>query len=308
MSVTPHSQDDIRASTVKLSMRLFSTSRGSYSPVTHDLTSTAEYGARSSSPFTHGQKQVQVPVSPSGITTERIPERDSFIFPSGYNPVPQIGSGSLPNIPSSSTPSSKGFSTQTSDLSASTSTLGSSNTVQNLLSGIATPRGRDMSHPTATPSALSILLSRYADGATPKVPHSQTPTLTPQHKQPQDFTPLAHPEAMVNQNMSARSEVPRLTSSPVTETSPLLPLTSGTVTTMNGHPAPSKHPKSSSKRLSSLMRGLIGKTHKNYPQELGHSILKSLPAVLLGTLLNILDGVSCKSHSDVAFSLPFFAL
>lgn len=304
MSVTPHSQDDIRASTVKLSMRLLSTSRGSYSPVTHDLTSTAEYGARSSSPFTHGQKQLQVPVSPSGITRESIPSRDSFIFPSGYNPVPQIGSGSLPNIPSSFAPSSKGFSAQTSDLSTSTSTLDSSNTVQNLLSGRATPRGRDMSHPTATPSALSILLSRYADGATPKVPHSETPTLTPQHKQPQDFTPLAHPEAMANQNMSARSEVPRLTSSPVTETSPLLPLTSSTVTTMNGHP--SKHSKS--KRLSSLMRGLIGKTHKNYPQELGHAILKSLPAVLLGTLLNILDGVSCKSYSDVAFSLPFFAL
>ncbi|OAX35963.1 hypothetical protein K503DRAFT_696020 [Rhizopogon vinicolor AM-OR11-026] len=40
------------------------------------------------------------------------------------------------------------------------------------------------------------------------------------------------------------------------------------------------------------MRGLIGESHKLSPQELGYSILKSLPAVLLGTLLNILDGVS----------------
>ncbi|KAG2346177.1 hypothetical protein BDR05DRAFT_974653 [Suillus weaverae] len=40
------------------------------------------------------------------------------------------------------------------------------------------------------------------------------------------------------------------------------------------------------------MHGIIGKTHKIDPQELVRIVLKSLPAVLLGTLLNILDGVS----------------
>ncbi|OJA08461.1 hypothetical protein AZE42_05050 [Rhizopogon vesiculosus] len=294
-SVTPHSQDDIRASTVQLSMRLFPASRGSYSPVTLDFTSTVEHGARSSSSLTHGRKQVQEPLSPSGLTRERIPSRDSFIFPSGYNPAPQVDPGSFQNIPSSASfePSShftKGLSAQSSDLSASTSTLDSSNTVQNLSSGISTPRGRDMSHPTTTPSALSILLSRYADGASPKGPYPQTPTLTPKHKLPPGFVPLP---STVNQNTSTQSEVAYIVSSPVTETTPLLLPPNGSVATMNGHPsAPSKHPKLPSKRLSTLMRGLIGESHKLCPQELGYSILKSLPAVLLGTLLNILDGVS----------------
>ncbi|KAG1796400.1 sulfate transporter family-domain-containing protein [Suillus plorans] len=40
------------------------------------------------------------------------------------------------------------------------------------------------------------------------------------------------------------------------------------------------------------MHGFIGETHKIDSQELVRTVLKSLPAVLLGTLLNILDGVS----------------
>ncbi|KAG0696357.1 sulfate transporter family-domain-containing protein [Suillus ampliporus] len=64
------------------------------------------------------------------------------------------------------------------------------------------------------------------------------------------------------------------------------------MTTTNGHAsAPSKHSKFS-KRLSSLVYGITGEAHKIYPQEFGRTVLKSLPAVLLGTLLNILDGVS----------------
>lgn len=149
-----------------------------------------------------------------------------------------------------------------------------------------------MSHPTGTPSALSILLSRYAGGVTPRGSHSQSPPLA-QNMQSQGFTP--HPEAMVNQDMSTRFEVPRFASPPVTEATPLLQHPNGSVTAMNGHPpAPSKYPKSFSKRLSGLVRGLIGDSHKIYPQELGRSILKCLPPVLLGTLLNILDGVSCR--------------
>ncbi|KAG1772472.1 hypothetical protein EV702DRAFT_623670 [Suillus placidus] len=315
MSVMPHSQDDIRASTVKLSNMMFSASRGSPSPMTppvmQNLPLTAGHNAHSSSPLTHGRKQAKQLPSPSGLTGENMPSRDSFIFPSGYNLVTHVGPGSLPNIPLSTsfapssqyTKGSSHFSAQGSDLSASTSTLDSSKTAHHLSSGMATPRGRDMSYPTVVPSALSVLLSRHADGA---LSGSPSPTLTHKTDRPPYFNSLADPEqavSTVNHNSAdrtvlatsnVRSEVLRFVSSPATETTPLLPPPNGSVPAINGHvSAPSKR-SMSSKRLPSLMHGIIGKTHKIDPQELVRIVLKSLPAVLLGTLLNILDGVSCK--------------
>ena len=284
-------------------MRFCSASRGSDSPVALDSTSTPELGARSSSFVIHS---VPDSASPSVHTRGSIPSRDSFIFPSAYNQAPQVAPGSLPNIPLStsfvpSSPYTKASSSQNSDLSASTSTLDSTNTVQNLLSGVATPRGRDMSHPTAPPSALSILLSKYADGVTPRGPQT-----TQRSNYPQGFAPLIRPEAMVNHGMSTRSEVPLHASPPVTETTPLLSHLNGSGSASNGHSTgPSKHPRSYSKRLSGLVRGLIGETRDSKTKELGRSILKSLPAVLLGTLLNILDGVSCALVFQL---LLFFAL
>ncbi|KAG1744926.1 sulfate transporter family-domain-containing protein [Suillus paluster] len=139
-----------------------------------------------------------------------------------------------------------------------------------------------MSSPTA-PSALSLSLSRHANGATPRALHSQSPTLAQITEQPQYFDSLADTEQAIStvdhhsvdrtllSTSNIRSEVSRFASSPATENTPLLPPPlNGSLTSINGHG--SKHSKSS--------------------KQLGRTVLKSLPAVLLGTLLNILDGVS----------------
>lgn len=312
MSVTPHSQDDIRASTVKLSNMLFSASRGSPSPMMQNLSSTAGHIAHSSSPSTHGRKEAEQLPFPSELTRRNMPSRDSFIFPSGHNLVTHVGPGSLPNIPLSASfaPSSQytrrssHFSAQDSDLSASTSTFDSSKTTHRDLSpGMATPRGRDVSHPTIVPqaSALSVLLSRHADGAPSSSP---SPTVLHKTDRRQYFNSLADPEqavSTVNHNSvdrtllatsNVRPEVLRFVSSSATENTPLLPPPHGPVPAINGHASAPWKRSMSSKRFSSFVHGFIGETHKIDPQELVRTVLKSLPAVLLGTLLNILDGVS----------------
>lgn len=308
MSVTPHSQDDIRASTVKLSNMMFPASRGSPSPAMQNMPSTGGHIAHSSSPITHGRKQPQQLPSTSELTEENMPSRDSFIFPSGYNLVTHVGPGSLPNIPSSAsfapssqcTKGSSHFSSQSSDLSDSASTLDPSKTANHLSSGMATPRGRDTSFPTIAPSALSVLLSRHADGAS----GPPSPTLAQKADRPQySLTDPEQAVSTVNQNSAdrtllatsnVRSEVSRFVSSPATETTPLLPPPNGSVPAINGHASAPYKNSMSSKRLSSLMHGIIGEVHKIDIQEIVPTVFKSLPAVLLGTLLNILDGVSCK--------------
>jgi SulP family sulfate permease len=161
-----------------------------------------------------------------------------------------------------------------------------------------------MSYPTVVPSALSVLLSRHADGAPSGSP---SPTQTQKTDRPQHFDSLTSPEqaiSIINHDSAdrtlmatsnVRSQVLRFVSSPTTETTPLLPPPNGSVPAINGRAsAPSKR-LMSSKRLSRLKHGIIGQTRKIDPTELACAVLKSLPAVLLGTLLNILDGVSCKS-------------
>lgn len=275
------------------------------SPAMQNLTVT--HVAHPSSPLTHGRKQPRQLPSTSELMDAHMPPRDSFIFPSGYNPFTHVAPGSLPNIPLSTsfapssqcTKGSSHFSPQDSDLSESTSTIDSSKAAHHLSSSIATPCGRDMS---VVPSALSVLLSRHVDGASSGSP---TPTLTHKPDRPQYFDSLADPEqavSTINHNFAdrtlpgtgnVRSEVLRfVSSSPVTESTPLLPPPNGSVPAINSHTlAPSKRPMSS-KRLPSLMHRIVGGTHKIDPKELVCTVLKSLPAVLLGTLLNILDGVS----------------
>jgi SulP family sulfate permease len=143
------------------------------------------------------------------------------------------------------------------------------------------------------------LLSRHADGAS----GSPSPTLAQKADRPQYFNSLTDPEqaiSTVNHNSAdrtllaasnVRSEVSRFVSSPATETTPLLPPPNGSVPPINGH---SYKCSMSSKRLSSLMHGIIGEVHEIDVKEIVPTVFKSLPAVLLGTLLNILDGVSCK--------------
>jgi SulP family sulfate permease len=160
-----------------------------------------------------------------------------------------------------------------------------------------------MSYPTVVPSALSVLLSRHADGAPSGSP---SPTQAQKADRPQYFNSSADPEqaiSTVNHNSAdrtvlatsnVRSEVSRFVSSPATETTPLLPPPNGSVPAINGHASAPYKCSMSSKRLSALMHGIIGETHKIDPQEIVPTVFKSLPAVLLGTLLNVLDGVSCK--------------
>lgn len=239
-----------------------------------------------------------------------IQSRDSFIFPA----VGRSSDGSAPEPPLSvSPPRSSQSSVNTIDLSESTSSVGSFDV------GTITPKGKVVAPPS--PSGLSLLLARrqgypssdetHQEGHSSEAPPSdstQTPTiehyrtLPPPVEQPLNVESDAPSQPTVSQSpQSTRWEhdPPVLQDeglNDITETVPLLGTREADRIwyTLNGH----AHPESGPKSRRGILKTIASHIHRAVKaQNIEHSLLtavNSLPAVLLGCLLNILDGVSCE--------------
>ena len=173
------------------------------------------------------------------------------------------------------------------DLAASTTTI------ESTPAGTATPRGRQ------GPSGLSLLLARQLEAVEDSPGSSSTPTPTleyPNGRLPTDPASNVRPPVRpaLSPVVSFVGTVPNNQVSMPSETTPLLvDLEAGHHD--NGRISSSKKDvKDRTSRIVSLLR----RPHAPHitPRDVKNTAvtaIQSLPAVLLGTLLNILDGVSC---------------
>lgn len=195
------------------------------------------------------------------------------------------------------------------DLTASIATM------TTLQSGTTTPRGRSESF---RPSGLSVLLAREGTGniSGPGTPfksadNSGTVTPTVERLHPNAFAGRIPPDISRDQSDGGPSRTngieaePSVHSDSTSDTSELAPLLTDLEAarppyTTNGNPHTGGEPVS-----ARYTKGMWHKVQQH--SNVWHECVKvgpvlvtavnSLPAVLLGTLLNILDGISCKRPS-----------
>ena len=249
--------------------------------------------SRLSRPRHLGVPHTQEDIRDSTMQLSSIPMRSpssnqgSFIFPTSIAHTP---TEALPSIPGS-LPSTTGTEDNDAiDLSLSTPSAHSSQT---------TPRG------SFQPSGLTLLLAQHLDASAPEAEEETTPT--------------THP-ADDSRSISTRSLAPQTTDrvddGRPSERTPLLVdhdvEGSYFSYTLNGNGHPMAHngqahePDAVSKRAT---RGTLAgwgyrAMHVASPknlQDIGATAVRSLPAVLLGALLNILDGVSCAFFRVLCF-------
>lgn len=216
--------------------------------------------------------------------------RDSFIFPASPVHSPHAADPENASNMSASFASVATTGTVT-DLTMSTSTMGGSRP------GSITPRGRTPTHP----SALSLMMSRQPEGTKASILEASQ-ILTP--------TPESNGSAMSESRIGHRSnslpeviEQATRAHAPDSESTPLLAdvETGRQAYVGNGHiPTPISHQTPFKKGgFSASFRKWRYQTFSASPGELFRGVISdsahAIPAVILGTLLNILDGVSCKS-------------
>ena len=177
-----------------------------------------------------------------------------------------------------------------SDLEASTSTLSTQD------AGTMTPRAR----PGTSRSALSVLIARHDEQSRSRegspVTYSNEPTPVP-----------PRPDAMLPSNLreqpgtsavsKARSASPGRDEAHFDSSNESVPLLADLEANhrtyhTNGHRFPEAVGKSSARGAVTAATLRIAKSSG----PLAKDALKSIPAVILGTLLNILDGISCTSE------------
>lgn len=221
--------------------------------------------------------------------------QDAFIFPTSalHSPVEDDHTRLEPL--SASISSALMMAESMSDLSASTSTV----SVQR--DGVLTPRGR----PSPFQSGISLLRSHQEVQEVLGPAESQMPTPV---IRPREFTaeqPILEatpPSAGSGQmSMSHRSHIVAGRETPVHERRPLL----GDVENGHSHyhsvgsaPNGSTSPRKSAwHRFANTWRHRVLAATKSdhwHMSQAPSDVLRALPAVLLGTLLNVLDGISCK--------------
>ena len=211
---------------------------------------------------------------------------DAFIFPDA-NTTPDADSEAVPPPTGSvvSLVSSNHSADSLADLAASTTTIASAP------SGTATPRGRQ------GPSGLSLLLARQTVEDSPGGSSTPTPTMEyPNGRLPTDPASNVRPPVRpaLSPVVSFAGTAPDNQVSTPSETTPLL-VDLEAAHHGNGRISTSKADiKDRTSRIVSLLR----RPHAPHitPRDVKNTAvtaIQSLPAVLLGTLLNILDGVSC---------------
>ena len=231
-------------------------------------------------------------------------EQDSFIFPVAGRPFDDPTPDTSHPI-STSLPKSSVSSTHSMDLSASGSSLASIQT------GARTPT-RSFVRSPFKPSGLSLLLARQHESSSQKASSSSSDASAPEsmstaEQHPEEgYTPSGLPMIRVEevlppplsacpppQNSRPWRDEPHSQSSmsDLTETAPLLDTAA--------HPSYCQSGREYNKpiRTKDLVKSAADRAReiaslKNLRHILITSV-KSLPAVVLGSLLNILDGVSC---------------
>lgn len=229
------------------------------------------------------------------------PSEDAFIFPFVSHAM-EADENDRPHIPTSMSMSSVLTNpSDVVDLTASTSTLSTQ-------TGGSTPRLRP-----SVPSGLSLMLSRTPEdhvgssGTVPDDSQTSTPTVTGR-----DFIsqfPRPPPLPSTHMPVSTLPTPDEETVQASSEAQPLLsdveagrPAYGGNGHISNGSNGPSKPTHVTA--LNKLKTRLLSKDYKATGGYVLSSLVKSIPAVVLGTLLNILDGISCTSSFPLIFRHP----
>lgn len=212
------------------------------------------------------------------------PSEDAFIFPSVSHAI-ESDEDDRQHIPSSMSMTSVLTNpSDVVDLSASTSTLSTQ-------TGPSTPRLRP-----SVPSGLSLMLSRTPEdhvgssGVVPDDSQTSTPTVTgrdfiSQFPQPPPLaTTLPPPDEETSQFSSERQPL-------LSDIEAVRPAYGGNNHISSGPIGPSKPTHVTA--LNNWKARLLSKDYKATSETVISSLVKSIPAVVLGTLLNILDGISC---------------
>ena len=219
--------------------------------------------------------------------------QEAFIFPDiGASPNEEDESG----VMSASLTSDLSFkhAEDVTDLEASTSTLSTQPA-----SGSMTPRAPAGS---SQPSGLSLLLARHEERsrseAASLIADSGTPTPTVERP-----NLMGAPLSIIEESQSRHSSEEHARSGPfhdsendsLDESAPLLSDLEANRRTY--HTNGDSRPESVCKRdAKGVVRDMTLKVASG-SRPLFRDILRSIPAVILGTLLNILDGISCMYHS-----------
>ena len=214
-------------------------------------------------------------------------DSEAFIFPDLATSPPHAHVAELPPQSAASSVISFRHGEDASDLEASTSTLSTQG------AGAVTPRAHTG---TPQPSALSLLLARHDEevrsGAPSPIADSQEPTPTAERPAWMARTlSTVHEQSVTSRAVSHAEEDTARESSD--ETVPLLAdleANHRTYRTANGDSGPELIGKRSA-------RGVVKKFGSRMVKQSGpvaKDAVKSIPAVILGTLLNILDGISCE--------------
>lgn len=229
-----------------------------------------------------------LPLRTPNVTASQLQE--AFIFPDVSEAPDEMDAEALP-LPSASVPSllsSRHFGSVT-DLTASTTTTASAQ------SGTMTPRGH------SGPSGLSLLLARQnpdepvssgtSDAATSRAERPPFSLAYTNGVRPLDReSPSIHYE---NANPGEAHNDP-------SESAPLLSDVEAAQPSYNGGRHPSQKVEGRRRgmkgALSLLPRLKLPTPSLRVVKVVSADAVQSLPAVLLGTLLNILDGISCKDE------------
>lgn len=224
-------------------------------------------------------------------TPQSIHSQEAFIFPD-ISATPSQHDPAVPHTAASSIMSFRPAE-DVSDLEASTSTLSTRD------SGTMTPRAR-LAIPSR--SALSLLLARHEEEsrsatASPTT-ESGNPTPTVErpdatHRSLSAIREVTSTVTSLTQGASGGGEEADLHSS--CETIPLLADLEANHRTY--HTRGDDHSEAVGKRSARVTLKDITVRIAKGTGPLAKDALKSIPAVILGTLLNILDGISCKSIS-----------
>ncbi|OBZ73456.1 Uncharacterized protein C24H6.11c [Grifola frondosa] len=193
--------------------------------------------------------------------------QDSFIFPDIGRAPDDAESTNMPP------PSISMSSTSINDLAASTSTLSSTQT------GAMTPRG------SFHPSGLSLLLARHEDHSGTTTPGSDAATRTPTVEHPDPVAALKA-QADVPQPIPEVASPPSDSRSESSESAPLL--SDLEAAHRSYHSDGDAAPVCKRAAVAGWRRRASGRVAKSIARD----ALQSVPAVILGTLLNILDGIS----------------
>jgi hypothetical protein len=204
---------------------------------------------------------------------------NAFIFPSG---VPSTDSKPFSFVSPSNAPPSQ-YSPSTTNLSPS---------VSSHRIGSVTPRGTSHSS-CVNPSGLSILLSRqHCDGTSPSLV-----TVTTGLEAPTPHLPLPPPKKSVDEVTVCPSRSVSITPRPASEQQNIPTETSVLLSDVEASPryyTEAHRPYSQLSKMTSKanLNKITNYVHFS-AKDLLTTLIRSLPAVILGVLLNILDGVSC---------------